>query len=306
MSIFFPPRDIKRFMRAAVTNQFARFAPNLYLRLTGQTGRGAEGSSPHDIAEYFFRCFDDYQSRLAVLGIGLEDHIRDQALLEYGPGDLPGVALLMYAHGAKSVTCADRFAMVNWSSTAISVLNLLLARLPDPLCKRAASAFKVFGDPATGFRSEAIDYLVSSDGCVHQRERYALIYSRAVLEHVNDLDATFRDIESALLPGGVTIHEVDLKSHGLHRETQLDFLCWPEWAWHVMHSNKGVPNRLRIDRYRALAQGSNMKTLSFVPVEVASNVQIQCVRGRLDPAFQTLTDEELAWLSFWMILEKPN
>ena len=299
-------RNCKRFARAAVTNQLARFAPNFYLRVTGQTGRGEEGNSPQEITDYFFRCYEDYRTRLSVLGFSLDELIKNQYLLEYGPGDLPGVALLMYAHGALAVTCADRFAMVNLSTRNRTVLQLLLNRLPMVERERAASAFNVPGDPSSGFRQEVIEYLVTPDGCVHQSGRYALVYSRAVLEHVNNLEATFRDMEAALIPGGISMHEVDLKSHGLHRDTPLDFLCWPQWTWSVMHSNKGVPNRSRIDSYRALVDGSGMETLVIDPVEKATITQVQAVRACLATPFRELSDEDLAWLSFWMILRRPD
>ena len=305
MTNFVPLSDFKRFARAAVTNQLARFAPDLYLRITGQTGRGEEGNSPPEIADYFLRCFEDYRNRLSDLGLSLDALIQNQSLLEYGPGDLPGVALLMYAHGARSVTCADRFAMVNLSATNLDVLRLLLKRLPASESARAAGAFNVLGEPGSGFRPGVIDYLVTPDGCVHQPGCYALVYSRAVLEHVNDLQATFGDMESALLPGGIAMHEVDLKSHGLHRETPLDFLCWSDWAWSMMHSNKGVPNRLRIDRYRLLCSHLSMKTLSIEPVEIAPLAHVQAVRNCLATPFRNLSDDELTWLSFWMILQRP-
>lgn len=276
----------------------------MYLRVTGQTGRGEEGSSPPEIADYFLRCFEDYRAKLSVVGLSLDDLIRNQSLLEYGPGDLPGVALLMYAHGAKSVTCADRFAMVNLSATNLAVLDLLLSRLPAAERARAAGAFRISGDPRSGFNPDVIDYLVSPDGCVHQSGRYALVYSRAVLEHVNDLAATFGDMESALIPGGVAMHEVDLKSHGLHRDTPLDFLCWPEWAWSMMHSNKGVPNRLRINRYRELVEGSGLHKRLIEPVEIAPLAHVQAVRSCLSSAFKDVPDEDLTWLSFWMILQR--
>lgn len=306
MSALIPLKDVKRFARAMVTNQLARFAPNLYLRLTGQTGRGEEGNSPPEIADYFVRCFEDYRNRLSTLGIRLEYLIHDRDLLEYGPGDLPGVALLMYAYGARSVTCADRFAMVNLSPSNIEVLRLLLMAMPEAQRTRAERAFNTAGRPESGFRPEAVDYVVTPDGCVHQQARYALVYSRAVLEHVNDLEATFRDMNSALTKGGIAIHEVDLKSHGLHRDTPLDFLCWPEWAWSVMHSNKGVPNRLRIDTYRDLIQRVGMGKLSLDVNETASIDDINAARPYLATAFRHLTDEDLSWLSFWMVLNKPE
>jgi hypothetical protein len=111
-------------------------------------------------------------------------------------------------------------------------------------------------------------------------------------------------MESALIPGGVAMHEVDLKSHGLHRDTPLDFLCWPEWAWSMMHSNKGVPNRLRINRYRELVEGSGLHKRLIEPVEIAPLAHVQAVRSCLSSAFKDVSDEDLTWLSFWMILQR--
>ncbi len=82
--------DVKVLARAAVTNQIARFAPKAYLKLTAQTGRGAEDESVSSIAEYFRRCFDDYRTQLAAQARPIESLIDGQHLLEYGPGDLPG------------------------------------------------------------------------------------------------------------------------------------------------------------------------------------------------------------------------
>ena len=67
--------DLKMLVRAALTNQIARFAPRAYLKLTSQTGRGAEQESATDIADYFRRCFEDYRTQIAELEYEIEDLI---------------------------------------------------------------------------------------------------------------------------------------------------------------------------------------------------------------------------------------
>ena len=52
--------DLKRVARAALSDQVARFAPSLYVKLTRQTGRGEQEGSAADIAFYFRECFADY------------------------------------------------------------------------------------------------------------------------------------------------------------------------------------------------------------------------------------------------------
>jgi hypothetical protein len=289
-----------------LTNQLARHAPQAYVHLTGQTGRGSEPQSPEEIANYFLDCFDDYRARLDKVGLSLEDVIRGNEVLEYGPGDVPGVALLMYAHGAAAVSCADRFRLVNPSEKNCRVLGCLVEGLAPAARQRARHVFRFDGRPESGLREEAISYRVTGDGLVHERQRYALAYSRAVLEHVNDLAGTFGDMWSALRPGGVGVHEVDLKSHGLHRDTPLDFLCWPERAWRLMHSNKGFPNRWRVDAYRRQIVTYGFEQLLLEPIELADAASITAVRPRLAHQFRELGEEDLSWLSFWMILRRPS
>src|SRR5262249_47918394 len=58
--------DAWRFFRAVLTNQLARGLPHLYVKLTGQTGRGQKPESVQQIAEYFWQCFHDYFDILGV------------------------------------------------------------------------------------------------------------------------------------------------------------------------------------------------------------------------------------------------
>jgi len=70
-------------------------------------------------------------------------------------------------------------------------------------------------------------------------------------------------------------------------------------------SNKGVPNRLRIDRYRALVARSGLEKLMIEPVETAPLSEVKAVHSCLAAQFRGLSDEDLTWLSFWMILQRP-
>ncbi len=60
------PNTLRRIVKASLTNQLARYAPALYVRLTGQTGRGEEEESIDDVGNYFYDCVDDYFEKLGV------------------------------------------------------------------------------------------------------------------------------------------------------------------------------------------------------------------------------------------------
>lgn len=295
-----PLADAVRAARAIATNQVARLMPAAYLDLTGETGRGRERMSADEIADYHARCFDDYLGELGVDRAHAPAAFAGKHVLEYGPGDVPGVALLFVAYGAASVTCIDRFSLVRDARLAADVLGRLYAALSRPERERAARCFSVSGDPTTPLAPEPIRYVVRPGGLLGEDAAMALVVSRAVLEHVNDLPATFRDMRRALAPDGVGLHLVDLKSHGLHRRNPLDFLTWPDWLWTMMYSCKGVPNRLRPGAYRHAARAAGLEITSMTPTGRARAEDIAEVRPHLAAPFRGVPDDELGWSGFWL------
>lgn len=299
-----PFRDTVRLLKASATNAVARLAPAFYLRLTGQTGRGSAPESTEEVADYFRRCVDDYLRELGVEPSEVGSFLSGKRVLEYGPGDVCGVALLLYALGAERVVCVDRFPMAAPTPKGAEVLRAVTERLPGPARERAASAFNVPGDAASGLRRECVEYRVRPSGLSDAREEFDLVLSRAVLEHVDDLPATFADMARALRPGGRAVHLVDLKSHGLHTDNPLDFLTWPVWLWSLMYSAKGVPNRWRVDRYRDATARAGLAVLRLTATVRADPADVRAVRPHLAAPFRAVSDDDLGWLEFWLLLER--
>lgn len=104
-------KDVVLFAKAVLSNQLARFAPAAYIQLTRHTGRGEEEQTPAQIADYFIQCCHDYRKQLKLDELEFASFLSGKRVLEYGPGDILGVALLMYAHGAEAVHCFDRFPL---------------------------------------------------------------------------------------------------------------------------------------------------------------------------------------------------
>lgn len=298
--------ELLRVARAVATNQVARFAPGTYLRLTAQTGRGdGDQESPADIAAYFRRCIEDYLVFANLSADPADAVFLDKSIVEYGPGDFPGVAILLIAHGAAKVWCVDRFPMVRLSEKNLQVWHALWAGMDDRQRQRARAALRDPQDPAAGFRPEAIEYVVRPHGFCGLDRAADLVLSRAVLEHVDDLAGTFDDMLRALKPGGQAWHQVDLKSHGLHRRNPLDFLAWPAWLWAAMYSHKGVPNRWRVDRYREIVGRLPVEAVRIEPTQRASAADVAAVRPQLAAEFRRLSDEDLACLGLWVGFRKP-
>ena len=296
-----------RVLRAVASNQVARFAPGLYVRITGQTGRGAAAEeAPADIAQYFRDCVDAYFEHLRIAPADVSGFLAGKTLMEYGPGDLPGVAALMVARGARKVYCVDRFPLVNLSTKNARVLGDLIDGSRGQDRDRLVACLANADNPAAGFAPDRIEYLVRPSGLSGLRAAVDLVFSRAVLEHVDDLEATFADMMAAMRPGALAIHQVDLRSHGLHMSNPLDFLGWSSRLWQLMYSEKGVPNRWRIDKYRSILQRLPADVLELAPTKLASQEHVTGARAALAPEFQALSDEDLSWLGFWLVMRKRS
>lgn len=297
-------RDAKRIIKATLTNQIAHFAPDLYVRLTGETGRGFSQESPTEMAAYFRACFDDYFAKLGVSTPDIPSFLTGKRTLEYGPGDLPGVALLMVAHGAEAVVCVDRFALVQLSKKNLAVINGLLGTLSAGQRLRALSCFLHADDLAAGFNPNRIRYTIDPSGLSGLHDEIDLVLSRAVLEHVNDLPATFADMHVAMKRDAIAIHLVDLKSHGMHQTNPLDFLTWPDYLWRLMYKYKGVPNRIRVASYLPILDQAGFEVILIEPTLLAEMADVNAVRPALAAPFRELTDEALRCLGFWLICRK--
>ncbi len=293
--------DSKRMVHAIASNLIAGAFPALYVRMTHQTGRGGGEEQPAQIADYFSTCFFEYFEKLDVARDVIPQWLSGKTLLEYGPGDLPGVALLMVAYGAEKVWCVDRFPLVKLSDKNVQVMRELLEKLPVPQRQRAEECFNVRGDLDSGFNPTRIEYLVRPSGLSGFHSSVDLVYSRAVLEHVNQLAETYADMRGALRPNGISIHQVDLKSHGLHKANPLDFLAWPSWLWNLMYGFKGVPNRWRKIHHLQAAEEAGLVIRIVAATTSIARSEVEAIRPYLAKPFRQLDVDELAVEGFWLI-----
>jgi SAM-dependent methyltransferase len=299
-----PLRDLKRALTAVASNALARFAPGVYVRLTRQTGRGTGDVGAEHNADYFRRCYRDYCQQLA-LDPADAHALQGCQVLEYGPGDILGVALLCIAHGASRVVCVDRFPLERLSEENIAIYRALLDGLDGEARAQAASAFRRTDDPGSGLDPARIEYRVTADGSSGEQRAFDLILSRAVLEHVHDLPTLFGDMQRALTANGVALHQVDLKSHGLDRDLPFDFLAWPGWLYALMYSHKGFPNRWRVGRYRAWARAAGLLITTLEPTALIEASALQQVRSRIRSELCLgSSEEELRWQGFWLKLAR--
>ncbi|MBD3314506.1 MAG: methyltransferase domain-containing protein [Chitinivibrionales bacterium] len=301
-----PAKDAVLFCKALMSNQLAKAFPKWYFGITHRTGRGEKEEAASQIAEYFMKCFHDYRDRLGMSMGEFKEHLRNKAVLEFGPGDIPGVAFLLYAYGAETVQCVDRFPLSKLNRKNIDVYQHLLESLRGEDRRRGESAFVEKANPRSGLDPRVISYKVTKDGLSRAVDAFDLILSRAVLEHVNDLEQTMLDIKRSMKKNGTSLHKVDLRSHGLDRYTDYDFLTWPQHLYKMMYSHKGVPNRWRADKYRCLAQRAGLRIIKLEPTGAFDPKTLSPIHAKVAKKFRDVSIHELVWRGFWIHLEHDS
>jgi SAM-dependent methyltransferase len=171
---------------------------------------------------------------------------------ELGPGDNAGVALLMREAGAEQVDLVERFHPYVDELQQQQIYQALASQ-------HALDAFRT-GAEWNRFGISGVTWHIGTPAetflAACSAGSYDFIVSRAVLEHLARPLSALRDMCRALRPGGLLLHEVDLRDHE-HFSRSHDELTWlgfPRWLWRSMTSRSGRPNRILAHRYRGLLE----------------------------------------------------
>ena len=312
----------------------ATVAKDLRARMAARHGvpESTSGSTHETLATseslgYIDRVFTDYceYGRLDA------DALNGARVLELGPGDNFGVALRFLAGGASRVICVDKFASRRDESHQRRIYEALFERLDPARRQGLAGVLAPDGVRTPGDRLQIVEGVAGEElADAFEAESFNLIVSRAVLEHLYDTDAALDAMDAVLAPGGLMLHKVDFRDHGMFTDGgmhPLTFLTVPDGLYSLMTRNSGRPNRRLSDWYRAklgeLGYEFRLLVTHFVgePGEVlphrdqaglAAEVNggalglVRAIRPRLAPRFESLSDSDLATDGIFIVARKPG
>lgn len=124
-----------------------------------------------------------------------------------------------------------------------------------------------------------------------------LLYSQAVLEHVDDLAGAYRAMVAWLRPGGVLSHVIDYRSHGITRAWNGHWrYSHLVWQLAVRGRRLYLINREPHSRHLALLRACGCEVVCDMRVSDSTGIG----RQQVAPAFRTLSESDLTTSTAFM------
>jgi hypothetical protein len=129
-----------------------------------------------------------------------------------------------------------------------------------------------------------------SDAGVMEPASVDVILSHAVLEHVVDLEATYRALARWLKSGGLMSHQIDFTSHGI-TETWNGYRAYPEILWRIIAGRLPyLINREPCSAHLELLKKNGFTTLSAVTHHRDDGIR----RSQLSKRWKSISEDDLA------------
>jgi len=149
-----------------------------------------------------------------------------------------------------------------------------------------------------------------------------------VFEHCYDPLSALLKMTDALNLGGMLLHKVDLRDHGMFSKHfhELKFLEIPDWLYPLMTCASGRPNRVLLHRYKQCMAGLPLDTKflvthlagvgDIIPHRIYSDIPlnlrqqainyIQSVRHKFADSLHNVSDEDLSVAGMFIVARKVN
>lgn len=224
-------------------------------------------------------------------------------VIELGPGPDLGTGIVILALGAKSYTAVDKNKLIH--KTPSSFYNVLLSHLEKfPEYINAQKA--VDNLQQTDF-NENFRYIWDPRFSLQKlpSEKFNILVSQAVLEHLANVRETFRTLYYKLVSNAIMVHEVDLGAHTalIRRLDPLNHLRYSDMVWNLLRFD-GSPNRLRMTDYQNILDQLGFEEIETKQIIVLDKEYVKKSKPHLSKKFRTYPDEDIETKSFHLLATK--
>lgn len=179
---------------------------------------------------------------------------------EVGTGDSCGVGILFLRDGCDHVDLIDKYYCNRSTIRESEIIRKLTETNPALIKKDMATDISNVNEQNINGLSRHYGEQASAEHFFKENKGYDFIVSRAVLEHVDDPEASLLLMAKALNTNGMLLHKVDLRDHEMFTPEQgdLTFLKFPNWYYALMAKGSGRPNRVLANQYQNILDSTNL------------------------------------------------
>lgn len=124
---------------------------------------------------------------------------------------------------------------------------------------------------------------------VIKKESIDMIYSQAVLEHIDNLENAYKAMNLGLKPTGYISHQIDFKCHGTADEWNGHW-TYSDLTWKLMRGKRPyLLNRQPYSLHLSLLEKEGFKLITNISYRLESKLQ----KKQLAPQFQSMSDDDL-------------
>jgi len=155
----------------------------------------------------------------------------------------------------------------------------------------------------TQMKNSIIQYKVSwHDKDLLEKETVDMIFSQAVLEHVDELKNAYEKMYLWLKPGGYVSHQIDFKSHGTARDWNGHW-TYSDFVWKLLKGKRPyLINREFHSTHIALLEETGFKVACDLKVKTESEL----TKNDLATRYQSMPEDALTISGVFIQAVKPH
>jgi len=298
-------------------------------------GLSIHGTGGTDSARY---CYTIWLRHLSILYKNGFTKIPD-TIAELGPGDSIGTGLAGLLSGSKKFYALDVVKHTNIKNN-ISVFDELVTLFAErsampgynevPLVLPLLASYNFPSEIFTNnnleklldksrircLRNELVDMEKQKnsiqymcpwyDPKIIENDSVDVVFSQAVLEHVEDLKNTYDAMYKWVKKGGCISNQIDFESHGLSDEWNGHW-SFSDLTWKLMKGNRPyLINREPLSKHLEAAQDAGFEIISVLPVQTfPSDTYTGTIeRTKLAKKFRNMSEEDFTTTSAYILARK--
>ena len=144
------------------------------------------------------------------------------------------------------------------------------------------------------------------DPKIIENDSVDLIFSQAVLEHVEDLRNTYNAMYRWVKKGGFISHQIDFESHGLSDQWNGHW-SFSDLTWKLIKGKRQyLINREPLSKHLEAAQDAGFEIVSVVPIKSFPHEEYigTIERSQLAKKFKNMSEEDFTTTSAYVLAKK--